>query len=200
MNSVPTSSGAVGADERAALRDVLRVVGEERVEALVLDAQRDGARSLAALLQSSVAFRHRRAGYLIDCFSMWNVLTRAAPAEESPSACGADGRARQPAERHDVGAHHAGHRASSCASSRAARRTRRSSTASTRENTPSKPALIWRGRTTTWAELDERIDRLAAGLVRRGIGRKTEHHAHDAQPPGVRGARRRRQRARAPRP
>jgi len=39
-------------------------------------------------------------------------------------------------------------------------------------NTPSKPALIWRGRTTTWAELDERIDRLAAGLTRRGIGRK----------------------------
>jgi fatty-acyl-CoA synthase len=39
-------------------------------------------------------------------------------------------------------------------------------------NTPSKPALVWRGRTTTWAELDERIDRLSAGLVRRGIGRK----------------------------
>ncbi len=39
-------------------------------------------------------------------------------------------------------------------------------------NTPSKPAIIWRGRVTTWAELDERIDRLSAGLVRRGIGRK----------------------------
>jgi fatty-acyl-CoA synthase len=39
-------------------------------------------------------------------------------------------------------------------------------------NTPSKPALIWRGRVTSWAELDERIDRLSAGLVRRGIGRK----------------------------
>lgn len=39
-------------------------------------------------------------------------------------------------------------------------------------NSPSKPALIWRGRTTTWAELDERIDRFAAGLARRGIGRK----------------------------
>jgi fatty-acyl-CoA synthase len=39
-------------------------------------------------------------------------------------------------------------------------------------NTPTKPALIWRGRTTSWAELDERIDRLAAGLARRGIGRK----------------------------
>ncbi|MBX3188176.1 MAG: AMP-binding protein [Labilithrix sp.] len=38
-------------------------------------------------------------------------------------------------------------------------------------NSPSKPALIWRGRTTSWAELDERIDRLAAGLTRRGIGR-----------------------------
>ncbi len=39
-------------------------------------------------------------------------------------------------------------------------------------NSPSKPALIWRGRTTTWAELDSRIDRLASGLVRRGVGRK----------------------------
>jgi fatty-acyl-CoA synthase len=39
-------------------------------------------------------------------------------------------------------------------------------------NTPDKAALIWRGRTTTWAELDERIDRLSAGLARRGIGRK----------------------------
>jgi fatty-acyl-CoA synthase len=39
-------------------------------------------------------------------------------------------------------------------------------------NAPSKPALVWRGRVTTWAELDERIDRLAAGLTRRGIGRK----------------------------
>jgi fatty-acyl-CoA synthase len=39
-------------------------------------------------------------------------------------------------------------------------------------NTPTKPAIIWRGRVTTWAELDERIDRLSAGLVRRGIGRK----------------------------
>ena len=39
-------------------------------------------------------------------------------------------------------------------------------------NTPSKPAIIWRGRTTSWAELDERIDRLCAGLARRGIGRK----------------------------
>jgi fatty-acyl-CoA synthase len=39
-------------------------------------------------------------------------------------------------------------------------------------NMPSKPALIWRGHTTSWAELDERIDRLAAGLARRGLGRK----------------------------
>jgi len=39
-------------------------------------------------------------------------------------------------------------------------------------NSPSKPALIWRGRTTTWAELDERIDRFSSGLERRGIGRK----------------------------
>lgn len=40
------------------------------------------------------------------------------------------------------------------------------------KNSPSKPALIWRGRTTTWAELDSRIDRLASGLLRRGVGRK----------------------------
>lgn len=39
-------------------------------------------------------------------------------------------------------------------------------------NSPSKPALIWRGRTMTWAELDERIDRFSAGLQRRGIGRR----------------------------
>jgi len=39
-------------------------------------------------------------------------------------------------------------------------------------NTPNKAAIVWRGRVTTWAELDERIDRLSAGLVRRGVGRK----------------------------
>ena len=39
-------------------------------------------------------------------------------------------------------------------------------------NTPSKPAIVWRNRVTTWAELDERVDRLSAGLVRRGVGRK----------------------------
>src|SRR5436309_9593223 len=39
------------------------------------------------------------------------------------------------------------------------------------KNSPSKPAIIWHGRATSWAELDERIDRLASGLTRRGIGR-----------------------------
>ncbi len=39
-------------------------------------------------------------------------------------------------------------------------------------NSPSKPALVWRGRTLTWAELDDRIERLSAGLARRGIGPK----------------------------
>jgi fatty-acyl-CoA synthase len=39
-------------------------------------------------------------------------------------------------------------------------------------NSPSKPAVIWRGRTTTWGELDERIDRFSSALERRGIGRK----------------------------
>jgi fatty-acyl-CoA synthase len=40
-------------------------------------------------------------------------------------------------------------------------------------NSPSKAALIWRGRSTSFAELDERIDRLSGGLARRGIGRKS---------------------------
>lgn len=40
------------------------------------------------------------------------------------------------------------------------------------KNSPSKPALIFRGRVTTWRELDARIDRLASSLVRRGIGRR----------------------------
>jgi len=39
-------------------------------------------------------------------------------------------------------------------------------------NTPSKPALIWRGRTTSWFELDQRIDRCAGAFIRRGIGRR----------------------------
>lgn len=39
-------------------------------------------------------------------------------------------------------------------------------------NSPDKAAVIWRGQTITWAELDDRIDRLAAGLARRGIGQK----------------------------
>jgi fatty-acyl-CoA synthase len=39
-------------------------------------------------------------------------------------------------------------------------------------NTPNKPALIWHDQTITWAELDERIDHLASGLARRGLGRK----------------------------
>jgi fatty-acyl-CoA synthase len=39
-------------------------------------------------------------------------------------------------------------------------------------NSPKKPALVWRDQTTTWAELDERIDRFAGGLTRRGLGRR----------------------------
>ena len=39
-------------------------------------------------------------------------------------------------------------------------------------NSPDKIALIWRDRATTFAEMDARIDRLAAALVRRGIGRR----------------------------
>jgi fatty-acyl-CoA synthase len=38
-------------------------------------------------------------------------------------------------------------------------------------NTPNGPAIVWRGRTTTWSELDERIDRLVSGFERRGLGR-----------------------------
>src|SRR5262249_2584727 len=40
------------------------------------------------------------------------------------------------------------------------------------KNSPNKPAIIWHGEATTWGELDQRIDRLAAGLKRRGIGRR----------------------------
>jgi fatty-acyl-CoA synthase len=40
-------------------------------------------------------------------------------------------------------------------------------------NAPSKPALIAGGRTTSWGELDERIDRLSAGFARRAIGRRS---------------------------
>jgi fatty-acyl-CoA synthase len=40
------------------------------------------------------------------------------------------------------------------------------------KNSPSKPAVVFRGRATSWAELDARIDRLASSLVRRGVGRR----------------------------
>ena len=41
------------------------------------------------------------------------------------------------------------------------------------KNSPTKTALVWRGRAMSFAEIDLRIDRLAAALVHRGIGRKT---------------------------
>jgi hypothetical protein len=40
------------------------------------------------------------------------------------------------------------------------------------KNTPDKVALVHRDRALTFAEVDARIDRLAHGLVSRGIGRK----------------------------
>jgi fatty-acyl-CoA synthase len=40
-------------------------------------------------------------------------------------------------------------------------------------NSPNKPALIWRDRTVTFAELDDRIDRFAGGLQKRGFGRRS---------------------------
>ncbi len=40
------------------------------------------------------------------------------------------------------------------------------------KNTPNKPALIWHDKVTTWAQLDERVDRFASGLKARGIGRR----------------------------
>jgi fatty-acyl-CoA synthase len=39
-------------------------------------------------------------------------------------------------------------------------------------NVPDKTALIWKDQTYTFGELDERVDRLAKGLQRRGVGRK----------------------------
>jgi fatty-acyl-CoA synthase len=42
----------------------------------------------------------------------------------------------------------------------------------TAANVPERPALIWRDTRLTFAELDERIDRLAKGLQQRGIARK----------------------------
>jgi fatty-acyl-CoA synthase len=40
------------------------------------------------------------------------------------------------------------------------------------KNAPNDLALVYKGRSLTWRELDDRIDRVAASLVRRGIGRK----------------------------
>src|SRR5262245_34025976 len=38
------------------------------------------------------------------------------------------------------------------------------------QNFPTRPAVIHRERSITFGELDHRIDRIAAGLKRRGIG------------------------------
>jgi fatty-acyl-CoA synthase len=40
-------------------------------------------------------------------------------------------------------------------------------------NSPDKPALLWRDRTVTYGELDDRMNRAAAGLQRRGYRRNT---------------------------
>ena len=40
-------------------------------------------------------------------------------------------------------------------------------------NVPDKPALIWKDTTLTFGELDDRVDRVAKGLQKRGIARKT---------------------------
>jgi fatty-acyl-CoA synthase len=40
-------------------------------------------------------------------------------------------------------------------------------------NLPDKPALIWRNRTLTYAQLDDRMNRAAAGLQHRGFKRNT---------------------------
>ena len=39
-------------------------------------------------------------------------------------------------------------------------------------NVPNRTAILWKDQSFTFAELDDRIDRLAAGLQRRGIARK----------------------------
>ncbi len=38
------------------------------------------------------------------------------------------------------------------------------------KTSPDRPAIVWRGETTRWAELDSRIDRLSEGLFRCGVG------------------------------
>jgi fatty-acyl-CoA synthase len=40
------------------------------------------------------------------------------------------------------------------------------------KNSPNDVAIVFRDRSLTWAELNDRIDRVATGLTRRGIGRK----------------------------
>ncbi|HEY2518200.1 MAG TPA: AMP-binding protein, partial [Polyangiaceae bacterium] len=40
-------------------------------------------------------------------------------------------------------------------------------------NSPERPAVVWRDQTITFGELDRRLDSIAAGLVRRGLGRGT---------------------------
>lgn len=40
-------------------------------------------------------------------------------------------------------------------------------------NAPRKSAVVWRDEVTTFAALDQRIDRIASGLDRRGIGRRS---------------------------
>ena len=58
-NSVPIGSGRARLDERAAARDVLGVVGEERVEPLVFDLELDRPARLAASLVARVLARPR---------------------------------------------------------------------------------------------------------------------------------------------
>src|SRR5206468_129796 len=38
-------------------------------------------------------------------------------------------------------------------------------------NSPTKPAIVWRDKVISFAELDATIDKVATGLSRRGIGR-----------------------------
>ncbi len=211
-NSVPDVERLARADERAALGDVLRVVGEERVHPLVVDAQRDGVwrwnvrrseplairltpwsselcrrrrgamrptcigdhrpkRPVSTLSPSPAMARYDRPAMSRPCHRRASHVALARPPKPAPrDACGApDGRApraRRPPKRPAL-------RLQACRAPRAAAG---ALTTGARNpslifslhaaNSPDKPAILWRDRRLTYAQLDERMNRVGGGLQR----------------------------------